>query len=217
LFGFAPLVVSEYVGVSIEIATGTAEGSIEQLIASKSPTGKSPMLETRKGQVIVSSQAIARFIANLRRDTELSGTAGSLRDATAIEDWTNWASQELELPACVSYYMITECIPFDETNFTKAKNDISCALRVLETHLQKEIISSSSTEKSLARIYLVLSEQVTLADIIIACYLVYPFTLVFDEADLKKFPNVMRWFRNCMQQPEFVSVLGTVECGKSRH
>ena len=218
LFAFAPLVVSEYVGVSIEIANPTTEGSIEQLIASKSPTGKSPILETRKGQIIVSSQAIARFIGNLRRDTELLGAAGSLRDATAIEDWTNWASQELELPACVSYYMVTECIPFDETSFTKAKNDISHALRVLEAHLQKESSSSSSSsiEKKLARTYLVLPEQVTLADIVIVCYLVYPFTLVFDEADLEKFPNVMRWFRNCMQQPEFISVMGTIECGKSR-
>jgi elongation factor 1-gamma len=199
LFAFAPLVVSEYVGVSIDIANNT-EGSIEQIIASKSPTGKSPILETRKGLVIVSSQAIARFIANLRRDTDVLGTTGSLRDATAIEDWTNWAAQELELPVCVSYYMVTECIPFDETSFTKAKKDISCALSVLESHLQKES-SSSSIEKMLARTYLVLPEQVT---------------LVFDEADLKKFPKVKRWFVTCMQQPEFISVLGTIECGKSR-
>jgi glutathione S-transferase len=208
-FAFAPLIVSQHAGVSVEIVSTE---DIEQIIASKSPTGKSPILETKKGEVIFSSQAIARFIANLRRDTDLLG-ADSLRDTVAIDDWTNWATQELELPVSVSYYMITECIPFDETNFTKAKNDIVCALNIIETHLEKE---SSSIKKELPRTYLVLPEDITLADIVISCYLVYPFTLIFDKDDLKTLPNVMRWFQNCVQQTEFVSVLGKIECGKSK-
>jgi len=209
LFAFAPLIVSQYAGVSVEIVSTE---DIELIIASKSPTGKSPILETMKGEVIFSSQAIAKFIANLRRDIDLLG-AGSLRDTVAIDDWLSWATQELELPVLVSYYMITECIPFDETNFTKAKNDIVCALNIIETHLEKE---KSSITKEVPRTYLVLPEDITLADIVISCYLVYPFTMVFDEEDLKTLPNVMRWFRNCVQQPEFVSVLGKIECGKSR-
>ena len=208
MFAFAPLVVSEYAGVSVEIVSNE---SIEETIASKSPTGKSPILETKKGDIIFSSQAIARFIATLRRDTDLMGT-GSLRDTVAIDDWTNWAAQELELPACVSYYMATGCMRFDESNFTKAKNDIESALSVLETHLQKE--HSKPLEKKIAQTYLVLPEQVTLADIVIVCCLVYPFTLVFDETELKKFPKVMNWFLNCVQQPEFISILGEIECGK---
>ena len=169
-------------------------------------------METKKGEIIFSSQPIAKYIANLRRDTDLLG-ADSLRDSIAIEDWTNWAAQELELPVCVSYYMTTKCIRYDELNFTKSKKDIACALSVLERHFQKE---SSGNEKNLARSYLVLPDQVTLADIIISCYLVYPFTLVFDEADLEDFPKVMRWFLNCMQQPEFISVLGIIKCRKSK-
>ena len=70
LFAFAPLVVSEYVGVSVEIGS---DKDVEEIIASKSPTGKAPILETEKGDIIVSSQAISRFIASLRRDTELLG------------------------------------------------------------------------------------------------------------------------------------------------
>ena len=207
-FAFAPLVVSEFADVSLEIVS--TDDDIEEIIASKSPTGKAPILETKTGEVIVSSQAIAKFLANLRRDTDLLGS-GSLRDTVAIDDWTNWAAQELELPVCVSYYMATECIGFDESNFNKAKEDIECGLSVLESHLQKE---GSSIENTPAQNYLVLPDQVTLADIVIACYLVYPFTLFFDETELKKFPTVVSWFENCTQQPEFFSVLGKIECGK---
>lgn len=198
LFAFAPLVVSEYVGVSVEIVS---DKDVEEIIASKSPTGKAPILETQKGDIIVSSQAISRFIASLRRDTVLLGK-GSLQDTVAIDDWTNWAAQELELPACVSYYMTTGVMRSDQGNVTKTKTDIECALAVIESKLQNP------------QTYLVLPDQVTVADIVVACYLVYPFTLVFNESELKEFPKVTAWFRNCMQQPEFVSVLGIIQCAK---
>ena len=201
LFAFAPLVVSEYAGVSVEIVSTE---NIEETIASKSPTGKSPILETNKGEIIVSSQAIARFLANLRKDSDLLGE-GSVRETVAIEDWSNWAAQELELPVCVSYYMSTGSMRFDEANFFKAKQDIECALGVIEAHLKKENSN-----------YLVLPKQVTLADIVVVCYLVYPFTLVFDEAELMQFPRVRNWFLNCMQQQEFSSILGEIECGKKQ-
>jgi len=182
---------------------------VKGIIASKSPTDKSPILETQEGEVIVSSEAISRFLANLRRDACMMGS-GSLRDSLAVDDWVNWAAQELEIAVCVSYYMATECMPFNKKIFTKAKKDIACALGILETHLREE----SSTDGILARIYLVIPNQVTLADVFVACELFYPLTLVLDEGDLKLFPAVMRWFRNCMQQPEFISVLGRVEYGK---
>lgn len=199
LFAFAPLVVSEYADVSVEIVSD--KDIVEEIIESKSPTGKAPLLETQKGDVIVSSQAISRFIASLRRDTELFGK-GSIEDTVAIDDWTNWAAQELELPVCLSYYMTTGVMRFGEDNMAKTKKDIECALAVLESKFQN------------AHTYLVLPDQVTVADIVISCYLVYPFTLVFSEAELKEFPKVKTWFENCMQQPEFISVLGKIECGK---
>jgi len=200
LFAFAPLVASEYAGVAVE--TISTE-NMEETIASKSPTGKAPILETPKGDIVVSSQAIASFLANLRRDSELLGSGCSLRDKVAVEDWIHWAEQELELPACALYYMATGIMRTDEANFSKSKQDMESALKVMEVQLEKEKSN-----------YLVLAEQITLADIVIACYLVYPFTLVFDEAKLNQFPNVSKWFMLCMQQPEFVSVLGKIECGK---
>ena len=206
LFAFAPLVVAEYVGVSVAIEPlEDDEDTIGGVLASKSPTGKAPVLETKRGETIASSLAIARFLARLRLDSDLSGRTGSLRDAVAVEDWTNWATQELELPACTSCYMATKILPLDVMGFAKAKTDLARALRVLETHLR----DAPTT-------YLVLPDEVSLADIVVACYLVYPFTLVLEEADLVNFPTVTRWFRNCTQQPEFIAVLGKIECGKRK-
>lgn len=225
-FAFAPLIVAEYVGVLVEVEETTTE-RVEQLVASKSPTGKCPFLETQNGEIIcVSSQAISRFIAGLRRDTAYllglgscsSSTLTSLRESLAIEDWTNWASQELELPACACYYTATGCIPFNEKTFAKGRKDVACALDVLESHLRKESSSSKNnkreTPQTMSTTYLVNPERVTLADIVVACILVYPFTLVFDKADLESYPNVVLWFQNCMKEPEFFTVLGKIKCGR---
>jgi elongation factor 1-gamma len=61
----------------------------------------------------------------------------------------------------------------------------------------------------LHRTYLV-GEQITMADIAIVSALVYPFKLVTDKNYLKNYNNVTRWFTTCVNQPEFIAVIGTV-------
>jgi elongation factor 1-gamma len=61
----------------------------------------------------------------------------------------------------------------------------------------------------LDKTYLV-GHSVTLADICLVSALLYPFKLVADKNYVKNYPNVMRWFNTCVNQPEFVAVIGTV-------
>lgn len=59
-------------------------------------------------------------------------------------------------------------------------------------------------------------DQITLADITLACTLLYPFKLVCDKAFVKPYGNVVRWFLTCVNQPEFAKVVGKVDmCKKS--
>ena len=85
-------------------------------------------------------------------------------------------------------------------SYTKAKDDLSKALKLLDDHL-------------LSRTYFV-GNSITLADIVIASALLYPFKLVADKTYLKPFPNVMRWFNTCVSQPEFIRVVGNVQLCK---
>jgi len=70
------------------------------------------------------------------------------------------------------------------------------ALSVLNNHL-------------LDKTYLV-NDQITLADIVVASTLLYPFKLVADKTYLKPYGNVVRWFNTCVNQPEFQQVVGQV-------
>lgn len=80
--------------------------------------------------------------------------------------------------------------------YEKAKTDLAAALAVLDAYL-------------LDKTYLV-NHQITLADIVVASTLLYPFKLVTDKNYLKPFTNVTRWFQTCVNQPEFQQVVGQV-------
>jgi glutathione S-transferase len=43
---------------------------------------------------------------------------------------------------------------------------------------------------------------------VIASTLLYPFKFVADGAYLKPYPNVVRWFQECVSQQDFAAVVG---------
>lgn len=83
-----------------------------------------------------------------------------------------------------------------DCSYEKAKKDLATALGVLDAYL-------------LDKTYLV-NHQITLADIVVASTLLYPFKLVADKNYLKPFGNVTRWFNTCVNQAEFAQVIGQV-------
>eukprot|EP00636_Phaeomonas_parva_P008730 CAMPEP_0118886972 /NCGR_PEP_ID=MMETSP1163-20130328/24854_1 /TAXON_ID=124430 /ORGANISM="Phaeomonas parva, Strain CCMP2877" /LENGTH=440 /DNA_ID=CAMNT_0006825307 /DNA_START=26 /DNA_END=1348 /DNA_ORIENTATION=- len=191
---FKILIAAEYNGTDIEIPDfkmGTDNVTPEFL--AKSPMGKVPLLETSQG-CIFESNAIARYVAQLRRDTELMGT--SFFEAGQVDSWIDWCTHELELPATMWFYPVLGYMPYNAMATEKARGDLAKALGVLEAYL-------------LDKTYLV-GEKVTLADIHVASALIYPFKLVCGPAYRNAFPCVMRWFNTCVNQPEFIAVCGTV-------
>lgn len=191
---FKILIAAEYNGIEIEIPdfkVGTDNKTVSYL--AKSPLGRVPCLDTPKG-AIFESGAIARYVAALRRDTELLGS--SFFASSQVDSWIDFCSHDLELPATVWYYPALGYLPYNAASCGKAKGDVSKALAVLEKHLSDKT-------------YLV-GHQITLADITIACTLLYPFKFVADAAFRAPFPNVIRWFTTCVNQPQFECVVGTV-------
>jgi elongation factor 1-gamma len=208
----APLVAAEYNEISVEVVVVDG-ATLEQAIAMKSPTGKAPMLECwPSGQIIVSSHAISRYIAGLRRDSTLLGN--NLSERIAIDEWMNWIAYQVELPACILFYPLVGCMSSTHGTVTQqhAQHDFAIALQLLENHLakqQQQLSSSSSSSSAVA--YLVNPQQMSLADIVVVCTLLYPFKLVCDSEYLQPYSHVIRWFQHCVHQSEFVAVVGHVE------
>lgn len=197
---FAPLIVAEINQIPVHIRTDIQE------FQSKSPTGKFPILiieypgDKEEDLVLFSSHAIARYLAHLRTDSSLqASSSSSLKERSAIDHWLDWSSQHLELPACVWFYPVAGYMPFQLSAYQKAKEDFKECLRVLNEHLLK-----NKTD------YLVKNDQLSLADIVIASTLLYPFKLVVGPSDREDFPQVMEWFQRVVTEPEVQQVVGQV-------
>ena len=191
---FKILICAEYNGVELDIpAFKVGVDNKSASFLKKSPLGRVPCLETPKGSIF-ESNAIARHVAQLRRDTELMGS--SFFASAQVDSWVDFCSHDLELPATMWIYPALGYLPYNAEACAKAKADFARALAVLEAHLSDKT-------------YLV-GHQITLADIAIVCTLLYPFKFTADAAYRAPFPNVMRWFTTCVNQPQFDAVIGSV-------
>jgi len=184
---FKILIAAEYCGVDIEVVDTKAP-----------PTGsvmnKLPELEVVGSSSISNSNAIARFISKMRADAELTGA--TVLDSAQVDSWMDFSAFDIELSASVWFYPVLGFTPFNSKASEKAKADLAKALKTLDTHLA-------------TRTYLV-GNKISLADITVSTSLVYPFKFVADPKYRGQFPNVMRWFDTCVNQPHFSAVIGSV-------
>jgi elongation factor 1-gamma len=93
-------------------------------------------------------------------------------------------------------YPVLGLSEYDAALFNQAKTDLFAGLATLESHL-------------LLNTYLV-GNAITLADIVMASALLYPFKFVLDGNCRKRFPSVVRWFTTLVNQPEFIKSMGEV-------
>jgi len=151
------------------------------------PNQKVPILVTENGSMW-ESNAIARFIARI--GTPAASFLGkSAFETSQIDQWIDWTRGELEIQIQVWVYPILGYIANNQQATELAKEDIKKALNVLNDHLK-------------LRSFLV-GDRLSLADVIVALTLYYPFKLVFDPNFRKPFPNVTRWFTTVINQENF--------------
>lgn len=179
------LIAAQYVG--LEVACPDKAG--------EAVTGRVPVLETSKG-CIFSSGAIARYISRISRPVGLYGQ--NLIEGGMIDSWMEFCTHELEVPLCTWVLPVMGTYPNIPEATACAKEDVKRSMGVLDKHL-------------LHNTYMV-GDSITLADISVCCALVDGMTHVFDDKYLKPFPNLMRWFQLCVNQPEFKKILGRSKC-----
>jgi elongation factor 1-gamma len=191
---FKILIAAEYNGIAIDVpAFEMMKDNKTPEFLAMSPLGKVPVLKTPQG-ALFESNAIARYVARMRRDTELYGT--TFFASAQVDSWIDFCTHELELAATMWLYPVIGYMPFNPAATAKAKEDVIVGLKTLEAALTTQT-------------YLV-GDKMSLADIVVASALVYPMKLLMDASFRAPFPNTMRWFNTCVNQPEFKAVIGEV-------
>jgi hypothetical protein len=126
---YKALIAAAYNGVAIAQKDVDVAGNehLSEAFLAKNPLGKVPVLETEQG-FICESNAIARYVGRLRRDTELYGV--SFFESAQVDSWLDFASNELEVPVSSWLYPVLGYLPFNAAVHTEAVAQV-CFVRHL--------------------------------------------------------------------------------------
>ncbi|XP_032518337.1 elongation factor 1-gamma isoform X2 [Danaus plexippus] len=190
---YKALIAAQYSGADVKVAPNFVFGETNKSseFLKKFPAGKVPAYESADGKVLLTeSNAIAYYVSNAAlRGSDVASQA-------AVFQWASWADGELLPAACAWVFPYLGIMQFNKVNVERAKSDLLAALKVLDEHL-------------LTRTFLV-SERVTLADIIVFSTLIHAFQHVLDPSVRSSLVNVCRWFLTMSHQPQVSAVVGSV-------
>ncbi|KAJ3125349.1 Elongation factor 1-gamma 1 [Nowakowskiella sp. JEL0407] len=195
------LIAAKYNKLSIIVKNITrGKENVSPQFLSKFPLGKVPALETSTGFSLYETKAIEYYIASQGTDSSADAVkllGRSIQDEALITQFITLAENELEPAAAVWLYPLHGWIPANPMFINRAKQDVKKILKILDSHL-------------LTRTYLV-GERISLADIAVSMCLKQFFTMVLDLSWRSEFKNLTRWFVTCVNQKEFVVVIGNVK------
>jgi elongation factor 1-gamma len=193
-------IAAAYNHIDIEVVTDFKFGVDNKTpeFLRKNPLGKVPVLETPQGSIF-ESNAIARYVARIRNDTDLYGS--SFFESSQVDQWVDAVANELEPALTVLYYYTNKIYNISEEQHGEALKDIEKFLNILNNYL-------------LTRTYLV-GNKITLADIVVTSSLVNIYRQTFGKTITSQFINLNRWFLTCVNQPNFAKVLGPVAAGEA--
>jgi elongation factor 1-gamma len=159
------------------------------------PFGKVPTFKTTDGHAIFESNAIARYVAKIGSDSDGLLGATPLEQAH-VDEWIDAVSYPTSAHGITLIYWKFGYGSYNEEKFNQSKAEITRTIEAIERHL-----NSSNTE------YLV-SNRITLADIVTICAFTGYFKYTLDAEYRKQFPKFEAYFRKVASLPHFVSAIG---------
>ncbi|XP_061786689.1 elongation factor 1-gamma [Nerophis lumbriciformis] len=193
---FKAQISAQYSGASLKVASSAPAFTFGQTnrtpaFLNNFPLGKVPAYQGDDGFCLFESNAIAHYLSN----DVLRGA--TLQAAAQVLQWVSFVDSEIVPPASTWVFPTLGIMQFNKQATEQAKEDVKKVLGVLNQHLN-------------TRTFLV-GERVSLADISVACSMLWLFKQVLDPSFRQPYTNVTRWFVTCVNQPQFKSVLGEVK------
>uniref|UniRef100_A0A673CC42 Valine--tRNA ligase n=1 Tax=Sphaeramia orbicularis TaxID=375764 RepID=A0A673CC42_9TELE len=120
------------------------------------------------------------------------------KQQSQVWQWLSFADNELTPVSCAVVFPLMGMTGVDKKS---SRAELMRVLKVLNQALEP-------------RTFLV-GEGITLADMAVAAALLLPFKYVLEPPDRQDLTNVTRWFSTCINQPQFLKVLGKITLSAS--
>ncbi|XP_072293849.1 elongation factor 1-gamma [Eucyclogobius newberryi] len=197
---FKAQIAAQYSGVSLKLASSSPAFIFGQTnrtpaFLNNFPLGKVPAYQGDDGFCLFESNAIAHYLSN----EALRGTTPQA--ASQVLQWVSFADSEIIPPASAWVFPTLGIMQFNKQATEQAKEDVKRVLTVLNHHLNTCTF--------------LVGERISLADITVACSMLWLYKQVLEPSFRQPYTNVNRWFVTCINQPQFKAVLGEVKlCDK---
>ncbi|KZP33197.1 eEF1-gamma domain-containing protein [Athelia psychrophila] len=158
----------------------------------KFPHGKIPAWEGKDGFLLSEGTPIAKYIASLAPNSGLLGV--DAKDAALVDQWIHFTDTEVEVPYSILWFMFSGGIPY---------------LKPIHAAMLEGLIRSLTTvnEHLMMRTFLV-TERITVADIVLAAIIQTAVSNFFDAELRAQLPNVVRHLETIVNQPKLKEFFG---------
>lgn len=143
------------------------------------------------GSVLSGANAVSLYLASQgKRD------GVDTKQRSQVWQWLSFADNELTPVSCAVVFPLMGMMGVDKKLQQSSHAELMRVLKVLNQALEP-------------RTFLV-GESITLADMAVATAILLPFKYVLEPSDRNGLTNVTRWFTTCINQPQFLKVLGKI-------
>ncbi|KAK2844778.1 hypothetical protein Q5P01_011437 [Channa striata] len=148
------------------------------------------------GSILTGASAVSWYLAAQAKKAGV-GT----KQQSQVWQWLSFAENELTPVACAVVFPLMGLMGVDKKLQQSSRAELMRVLKVLNQALEP-------------RTFLV-GESITLADVAVATAVLLPFKYALEPLDRQTLTNVTRWFTTCINQPQFLKVLGKISlCDK---
>lgn len=152
---------------------------------SKFPLAKIPVFEGEDGFTLLEGASIARYVASLAPESRLLGN--SIKDAALVDQWIHFAEHEINMYSDYIWQMVHKTI------FERQER----SLKFLEQNLS-------------VREFLV-TDEITLADIVIAAVIQRAGRVTLGAVERAVYPNVFAHYARVAGDPRIRDIFGAAE------
>uniref|UniRef100_A0A3Q1ASJ2 valine--tRNA ligase n=1 Tax=Amphiprion ocellaris TaxID=80972 RepID=A0A3Q1ASJ2_AMPOC len=141
--------------------------------------------------VLSGTSAVSWYLAYQGKRTGID-----VKQQSQVWQWLSFADNELIPVSCAVVFPLMGVIGVDKKVQQSSHAELMRVLKVLDQALEP-------------RTFLV-GESITLADMAVATAVLLPFKYALEPSDRETLTNVTRWFTTCINQPQFMKVLGQI-------
>ncbi|KDQ08950.1 hypothetical protein BOTBODRAFT_59000 [Botryobasidium botryosum FD-172 SS1] len=196
-------------GLSIPIRAAAAYGGLDLNFAqgfvayqtnktpeflAKFPQGKVPAFEGPNGFYLTETIAIARYVSSFAKNVNLLGSTPE--QAAHVDQWLFFGATEINPPMSRVVGPLNGTVPYFKPIDVSVREQLSKSLAYVNNHLQ-------------TRTFLV-TDRITLADIVLTTILRRYFVRLTGEAERAKIPNVVRFVETVANHPKLKPIFGEV-------